>query len=97
MAITAESKIYTYEKDFKELVEKWEKREVIQIDEEMFYYWLGVLPPVYMNKRQVIEIDGVKLSKLCSFGFAEGREYVVDFWQAEGAYFCKMSDRLNTN
>ena len=91
---TTKKKIYTYEKDFNEFVKAIEK-EACAIDEEMFYYWLEVLPPVYMYKKQTVEIDGVKYVKDCIFGFAEGRDYVIDFWGGKEVYFCKRSNRLN--
>ena len=88
-------KVYRYENDFMEFVERVKSREVLRIDREMFDYWLGVLPPVYMNKRQVIEIEGKKTRMVCSFGFVEGYDYITDFWTSNNSYFCKMSDRVN--
>ena len=94
---TATKKIYTYEKDFNEFVRAINAKEACLIDEEMFYYWLEVLPPIYMNKKQLVDVDGVKYVKDCSFGFAEGREYIIDFWHTgdKGVYACKRSDRLS--
>ena len=93
-------KIYKYDdctpEEWKEFVALLDSDQAITIDESMFYYWLEVLPPVYMNKEQDININGAILKKNCSFGFAEGREYIVDFWGGnEGIYFCKRSNRLN--
>jgi hypothetical protein len=65
----------------------------------MFDYWLEVLPPVYLHAVVPVIIDGVTYNKRCSFGFAEGRETIVDFWRNmdddKGIYFCKRSNRLN--
>lgn len=96
-----ELKIYTYEKDFAAFVTARNAGELCRIDEEMFFYWLEVLPPVYFDQVQRVEIDGVSYLKRCSFGFAEGREFITDFWRnTDGngkgtAFFCKMSNRLN--
>lgn len=89
------TKIYTYENDFKEYVEAVNAGLVCRIDENIFDYFLEVLPPVYMDKIKDVEIDGVKYPKRCSFGFAEGWEAVIDFWRADGAYYAKKSKRLN--
>ena len=64
---------------------------ILEIDEEVFYYWLEVLPPVYMNKDQNA---GGKLRR-CSFGFAEGAEPVTDFWLEGKRFFCQLSTRMN--
>lgn len=94
-------KIYTYENDFSQFVKDNDGSKVLRIDEEMYYYWLEVLPPVYMDQVQPVEIDGAIYQKRCSFGFAEGRETIVDFWrngktpEGEEVFFCKRSNRLN--
>lgn len=94
-------KIFTYENDFQAFNAAMDAGQLCRVDEEMFYYWLEVLPPIYMNKEQIIEIDGAKFKKMCSFGFAEGRDYIIDFWRnkdADGktcAFFAKRSTRLN--
>ena len=53
-----------------------------EIDEEMFDYWLNVLPPVFMNRTinwvpchegQPMKVD---------FGFAEGAEPITVFWRS---------------
>jgi hypothetical protein len=89
-------KTYTYENDFNLFVNDNDGSRILRIDEEMFYYWLEVLPPVYMGREQIV--DGLKIH--CSFGFAEGREPVVDFWSEKSAsgekvFYCKRSNRLN--
>lgn len=94
-------KIYTYENDFADFVKDNDGSRVLRIDKEMFYYWLEVLPPVYMGEVVPVVIDGVTYNRKCSFGFAEGRETIVDFWSSgkdkdgNGVYFCKRSNRLN--
>lgn len=93
-------KIYSYDnhtlEEWQEFIRGMNNSELLRIDESMFYYWLEVLPPVYMYQKQLVEIDGVKYVKNCIFGFAEGAETVIDFWKSgEGVYFCKRSDRFN--
>jgi hypothetical protein len=95
-------KIYTYENDFAAFVKDNDGSRVLRIDDELYYYWLEVLPPVYMGRVVPVVVDGVTYQKRCSFGFAEGREYITDFWSAgkdpatgEGVYFAKKSTRLN--
>jgi len=79
MQTQTKPKVYTYEHDFEDFTRELDKREPLLIDEEMFYYWLEVLPPVYMHQVQEVEIDGVKFQKKCAFGFAEGWENIIDF------------------
>ena len=91
----ATNKVYKYDcsqDDWHEFINAMQSRETFEVDEEMFYYWLEVLPPVYMGEFQQIDGDEVK----CSFGFAEGRDYVTDFWSCGGRYFGKLSNRINT-
>lgn len=59
---------------------------MFQCDEDVYYYWLGVLPPIYMNKKIVIE------GRECRcFGSAEGVEKITNFWTEGGKYFGKRS------
>ena len=59
--------------------------DILEVDRDIFDYFLEVLPPIFMNKT----ING----QWYSFGFAEGAESVIGFWQ-EGTddaerYFCR--------
>ena len=94
-------KIYTYENDFAQFVKDNDGSRVLRIDEEMYYYWLEVLPPVYMGEVVPVVIDGVTYNRRCTFGFAEGREPITDFWVSgrepktgEIVRFCKKSTRI---
>src|SRR3990167_9906126 len=82
-------KTLTYENDFTEFNAEIDAGHVCKIDEEMFYYWLEVLPPVYMGQKRLIDIDGKMTEKNCSFGFAEGGP-VIDFWEEGEEYFGKQ-------
>jgi hypothetical protein len=93
-------KIYTYENDFQQFVKDNDGSRVLRIDEEMFFYWLEVLPPVYTHEPVKIAFPEGDSIIICSFGFAEGRETVTDFWRSEDkdgneVYYCKRSIRLN--
>ena len=79
--------------EWKEFIEAFNSGRSVEIDEGMFMYWLEILPPVYMFEE--VEIEGK--NRLCSFGFAEGREHIKDFWKENGKYFCKRSERSNSN
>lgn len=63
-----------------------------ECDEEMWYYWLEVLPPVHMG-RNVILPDGQQLR--AAFGFAEGAEPVTVFWKFAGRYFGCRTKTMN--
>lgn len=93
---TMTKRVYTKENDFSEYVKDIQERKPLLIDSDMMYYWLEVLPPVYMNKVQTVVIDGVTFNRQCSFGFVEGWDYVTDFWPAgDGNYWALLSNRLN--
>ena len=88
-------KIHKYEcskQDWKDFIEAFNSGRTLEIDQEMFMYWLEVLPPIYMH--EVIEIEGVR--KFCDFGFAEGLEPIKDFWKVGNRFFCKKSERMNS-
>lgn len=61
-----------------------------ECDEEMWYYWLEVLPPAWM-RRQVVLPDGTRV--LAAFGFAEGAEQVTAFYRKDGRFCgCRTSE-----
>jgi hypothetical protein len=68
-------------------IEAMHSGEEVEIDEEMYYYWLEALPPVFMYK----VIDGKKYE----FGFAEGAEPVTVFWRKDGRFFCRRTGIMN--
>jgi len=88
------TKVFKYDSardDWKEFIAAMNSGQIFEIDEENYYYWLEILPPIYMGQTQIINGQPIR----CSFGFAEGREYIKDFWTKDGRFFGKMSDRLN--
>ena len=58
--------------------------EPFECDDEMYYYWLEVLPPRYL-KNPVTLPNGSQVR--CNFGFAEGEELITAFWQDGERYF----------
>lgn len=64
----------------------------VEIDEEMFFNWLEVLPPVHMGRRVTFP-DGTTVH--ASFGFAEGAEEVTAFWREGTRFFCRRTETIN--
>ena len=60
-----------------------DQRPIIKIHVSIYNRVLEILPPVYMNSG--------------GFGFAEGMDYVIDFWHAGCYHFCRRSDRMNSS
>lgn len=78
---TATERIFTKAADFAAFVEVMHSGEKLECDQELFYYFLGVLPPVWM--------------KGPSFGFAEGQDLITRFWAEDGRYFAQSTGRIN--
>lgn len=57
----------------------------LEIDEEMFDYWLDVLPPVFM--RRTVQLDNGD-TVIASFGFAEGDMTPIAFYKEGGKFYC---------
>lgn len=86
-----ETQAYTME-NWKETVEAINSGEMVEVNEEVYWYFLEVLPPVFMNKKFKF-IDGQIVR--ASFGFAEGAESIKVFWKEGGKYFCRQSTLIN--
>jgi len=67
------------------------KGQPVQITEEVFDYFLGVLPPVSMGK--TIKLNGKM--QYTSFEFAEGWEYTTAFWEINNKFYAQQTNRLN--
>ena len=72
---------------------------IVEMDEDIFDYFLDVLPPAWMN-REITMPDGRQ--QRIAFGFAEGWENVTAFWrkrEADGAlhFYCQLTNILNPN
>lgn len=76
-----------------EFIKAMNSSEVVEMDEEMWMYWLEVLPPIYMNRR--VEVAGKPRR---AFGFAEGTDFITAFWR-EGEFpvrfFCCRTAEMN--
>lgn len=83
----APARVYTFENDWPEFIAALDNGEDLEVDAEIFDYFLGVLPPIFMGK----VVDG----KRYAFGFAEGAETVRGFWQEGDRYFCRDTGRMN--
>ena len=93
--MTTTETIYKYAcstEEWKSFIAAMGSGKFIEIDEEMYWYWLEVLPPVNMNK--TIEIGGFEIAT--NFGFAEGYEKITYFWKTKtGKFFCRQSNQMN--
>ena len=89
------SKVFKYE-DWQggngEFLKAMQSGDQFECDEEMFYYWLEVLPPVHM-RRNVILPNGDQVR--ASFGFAEGAEEITVFWHFGDRYFGCRTNTIN--
>ena len=78
--------IYKYEcprEQWTEFINAMNSGEKIEIDEEMYYYWLEVLPPARYY-------DGG------GFGFAEGIDNITKFWREGEVYYCQRTKEIKT-
>jgi hypothetical protein len=72
------------------LIESMNKpNNITEIDEQTWYYWLEVLPPIVMHQRVR------KGGRVYSFGFAEGAEDIKGFWHQGGRYFVEDTGVAN--
>lgn len=71
--------------------------EKVEMDERLWYYFLEVLPPIFMGE----EIDyfpgheGTPTKVKSSFGFAEGCEPIKVFWREDGRFYGQRSKKIN--
>jgi hypothetical protein len=91
---TETRKVHRYDdtdEAWKEFIEAMHSGESFECDEEMFDYWLEVLPPV-LWKRKVKLPNGETVN--AAFGFAEGADVITVFWFKNGRYFgCRTNIR----
>ena len=73
----------------------------VEVDEELWWYFLEVLPPAHMGYRATVRNaagDG-DITIQASFGFAEGWEPVTAFWHGHGLergrFFCQRTKEMN--
>ncbi|HEY0174450.1 MAG TPA: hypothetical protein VGB98_25765 [Pyrinomonadaceae bacterium] len=95
MSAAAETKVYTYEHDFRAFVAAVEGGDVLEIDAEMFRYQENILP--VKGICEVVTIRGV--TRYVDFLQGEGDELLTAFWQ-EGhgdaaRYFAQLTHIWN--
>ena len=97
---TKEGKVYTKANDWPEFIQAMHSGDTLEVDSEIFDYFLEVLPPIFMGRT----INGQRYS----FGFAEGAETVVGFQKVKSLfdkvhppdglrYFCRDLGIMNPN
>ena len=90
--------------EWTEFIKVMHSGEIFEADEEMAYYWLEVLPPVFMG-RDILFLPGHEGHPMrVWFGFAEGAEPITVFWRnlyknphekAEYRYFGQRTNKIN--
>lgn len=78
-------KVYTCE-DWAETIKAMHSGEAIEVGEDVFDYFLEVLPPVYMGARRIVGNGADRRERRVVFGFAEGAENITAFWMTGGGY-----------
>ena len=81
--------------EWKDMIATMESGERTEIDEDTFWYFLGVLPPIYQDRKMEVGGKTIKVD----FGSAEGYEKVKAFWR-EGKgkntkYYCQKTNEMN--
>ena len=90
--MTTERTIYTMD-TIKDFCAARDAGEMAEVDEELFDYFLEVLPPVHMLYTAHIGADNH--IQRASFGFAEGYERVTAFWRKDGRFFAQLTNEWN--
>ena len=81
--------------NWNEMITDMNSGNEVRIDTETAEYFLEVLPPIHMSYvAQFADGD----CQQAWFGFAEGAELVIAFWQhptEEGIYLCRQTTEMN--
>ena len=68
----------------------------VEVSEDLWFYFLEVLPPVHMNYQACVQDRcGARINRWVAFGFAEGAELVTAFWREDGRYFAQLTNERN--
>jgi len=94
-------KVYSHacsREDWQEFIRVMHSGQPFEVDEEMWEYWLEVLPPVLMNKEITFMPGHEGHPVKVDFGFAEGNEQVTVFWRSPDGkrYFGQRTARVNS-
>ena len=82
----------TYEHDFAEFIQRRDAGEKVEIDEELYSYFMEVLPPVTWATHHSFP-DGMR--RFTDFGFAEGEERITAFWRDGARYFAQHTTAIS--
>ncbi len=89
------SKVHRYQDDdpnaWGEFLTAMHSGERFECDREMYDYWLGVLPPAWMDKTLMFGGESIRTH----FGFCEGHDFVTAFWTLGGRYFGQHTSIMN--
>ena len=83
--------------EWEEFISVIQSGNKFEIDEDMFNYWLGVIPPIFMNK-YITFFPGYEGTQMkVDFGFAEGIENIIIFWRNVGntKFFGQKTNKIN--
>ena len=83
--------------EWQEFIQAMRSGQRIEVDADIYYYFLGVLPPVF-SRKWVTYVPGYEGHKMyVDFGFAEGYEEIVLFCsnQQQNRFFCQQSNKIN--
>lgn len=86
------NKVLSYADDFKEYLTRIAAGERVRINDAMYAYWLGVLPPV-MGRYAAHFPDGTQAT--ADFGFAEGAEPITFFGHDTDGLWAQRSNIVN--
>ena len=88
--------VYTMSREtWLDFIEAMHSGERFEVDEENWYYWLEVLPPVFMAEDIDYFPGREGQPTRVSFGFAEGSEPITVFWKENGRYYGQRTNRIN--
>ena len=82
---------------WKEFIKAMHSGNEFEVDAEMFDYWLGVLPPVFMGRTITWVPCHEGHPMKVDFGFAEGAESITVFWRSlDGKrFFGQRTHKIN--
>lgn len=81
--------------EWQEFIKVMQSGTRFEVDGKMWYYWLEVLPPVFMS-RHIDYFPGREgLQTPVDFGFAEGTELITVFWRESGHYYGQRTNKRN--
>lgn len=94
------AKVYKYSdkgEAWNEFIQAMHSGGQFECDEEMYFYWLEVLPPIFMYKN-IDYLPGHEGHHMwVDFGFAEGWEPITVFWQdpQKTRFFGQRTTKIN--